>query len=380
MKKSIYKTGIYRGFRSYAMVFSTCLLVTACGSSGGSSTSAPPLSNTPPTSQQEQRIELPDTEQNSLGDALSASDAVQQMGIGINLGNTLDAPFEGDWALAGEEYYIEAFKNAGFKHVRIPITWGNHVDEASPYQIDPEFLNRVETIVNWVLSRDLIAIINVHHNEWLKSDYDNVSNLNRFDSIWMQVSARFKNAPSNLIFEIINEPRGLTEPQLNELNKRALSIIRNETSNRLVVFAGNEWSAIDRLLAIDNPDPTDPFLIGNFHSYDPWEFAGICTQSWGSDLDKQDLRDIYVQAYEWSVANNVPVIVNEFGSAKYDFQNPENVCDQSQREEYLRTHVQYAFEFGIAGTFWDDGGSFSTYDRATDSWGPEMLILTGNQR
>lgn len=372
------KSTVFNTIWSWCFVVCMGGVLTACGSSGGNSPSTAPLTNTPSTPEAEQRISLPNTEQNSLTDALSATDAVQRMGIGINLGNTLDAPYEGDWALAGEEYYIEAFKNAGFKHVRIPITWGNHIDESSPYQIDPEFLDRVETIVNWVLSRDMIAIINVHHDEWIKSEYDSVSNLNRFDSIWIQVSERFKHASSDLIFEIINEPKGLTEAQVNELNKRALSIIRNETSNRLVVFAGNEWSGIDPLLATENPDPTDPFLIGNFHSYDPWQFAGICTQPWGSDLDKENLRNIYVQAYEWSVTNNVPVMVNEFGSAKYDFQNPENVCDQSQREEYLRAHVQNAFEFGLAGTFWDDGGSFSTYDRATNTWGPEMQILTGN--
>ncbi|MCO4800203.1 MAG: glycoside hydrolase family 5 protein, partial [Colwelliaceae bacterium] len=241
------------------------------------------------------------------------------------------------------------------------------------------FLNRVEQIVDWSLARELYVIINIHHDDWFKTDYDNISNKNRFDSIWIKLSERFKEKSSRLIFEIFNEPHGLTVEELNSVNKRALSIIRNQTSNRLVVFAGNEYSNIDTLVTMDIPDSNDRFLIGNFHSYDPWNFAGICTQEWGSEQDKQALREIYQKANNWSLEHDIPVMVNEFGVAKYDFKQPENICIQSQRESYIRAHVNYAKEFGIAASFWDDGGSFSTYDRTNNTWGPEKDILIDNQ-
>jgi endoglucanase len=303
--------------------------------------------------------------------------AVAAMGIGINLGNTLDAPTEGEWALAAEEYYIQAFKDAKFGHVRIPVTWNSHVELTAPYKVDEDFMNRVELIVDWAIDRDLYVILYVHHDDWLKKDFDNIVNRNRFDSIWLQVSERFKHKSARLIFEILNEPHNITIAQLNTLNKRALTIIRNQTENRLVAFAGSEYSNLDALLAVDIPDNNDKYLMGNYHSYDPWNFAGMCVESWGTDNDKQALKAIYQKASDWSSTNNIPVTVNEFGSAKYDFEHPENICDQSQREAYIRAHVQFATEFGIAATFWDDGGSFSTYDRAEDSWGPEKDILVG---
>jgi endoglucanase len=68
-------------------------------------------------------------------------------------------------------------------------------------------------------------------------------------------------------------------------------------------------------------------------------------------------------------------MVNEFGAAKFDFTQPENVCDLDQRLDYLGHHVSLADEFGFAASFWDDGGSFSSFDRSNNTWGPEKDIL-----
>ena len=44
---------------------------------------------------------------------ISPRQAVQEMKIGINLGNTLDAyPNEGDWAPKAKQYYFSAFKRS----------------------------------------------------------------------------------------------------------------------------------------------------------------------------------------------------------------------------------------------------------------------------
>lgn len=354
----------------------TSCLILSCGGSGvtqqASTGEIVTIDDNTPT---ETLLDLPSVIQNTLVDEISATDAIANMAIGINLGNTLDAPIEGEWALAAEEYYIQAIKDAGFKHIRIPITWGNHIASEAPYEVDIDFLNRVEQIVTWALDRDLYVIINVHHDEWIKTNFASITTRNRFDSIWTQVSERFKTTSAKLIFEILNEPQQLALSDTNTLNLRALNIIRNQTSNRLVVFAGTEYSNVNKLLEVAVPDSEDAFLLGNFHSYDPWGFAGQCQNEWGSDADQEALTAIYQKAADWSKNNNIPVMVNEFGSAKYDFTQPENVCLQSQREAYITAHVANAKAFGIAATFWDDGGSFSTYNRADNTWGSEKDIL-----
>lgn len=352
-------------------------LLSACGSSGAQNQSSIPTVEQEVT--EVSQISLPVTTPYTLLDEISPQQAIADMAIGINLGNTLDAPNEGDWALAAQESYIMAFKQAGFKHVRIPVTWHEHTQLEAPYAIDADFLARVEEIVDWALAQDLYVILNAHHESWLKENYQDQKNKNRLDSIWIKIAAHFKEKPAKLMFELLNEPNGMTEEEVNEVNQRILSIIRNENPNRLAIFSGNGYTPIDALLETAIPDVQDKFLIGNFHSYDPWDFAGACKIRWGSNSDKTELRNIYQRASDWAVINQIPVMVNEFGAAKFDFTQPDNVCELSDRLAYLAHHVSLAKEFGVAGTFWDDGLSFSTYDRANNSWGPEKdILVSGN--
>lgn len=295
--------------------------------------------------------------------------SVNAMGIGINMGNTFDAPNEGDWAPVAQRRYFEDFASAGFLHVRIPVTWHEHTAQTAPYAIENDFIDRVEQVVDWALAENGYVILNAHHETWLKQDADNPALQARIDSIWRQVAERFQNKSSRLLFEILNEPVGMTQSQSDTTQSRILPIIRETNPNRLVIFTGNDYSGADRLLAAQIPN--DEHIIGNFHSYDPWPFAGQCTRGWGSDEDIAALEAIYDNVKAWSQANDVAVMVNEFGSAKYDFNKPENICAQADRLRYLKTHAELAIEHGFAGTVWDDGGSFSFYNRADGSWGEE---------
>lgn len=363
---------VIKGFKVCFLIF----LLSGCGGGSKDSSSAPvPQNNIEIVSP----IDLPITTPFLLPDEISPEQAVAEMDIGINLGNTFDAPNEGDWALPAKEAYIIAFKEAGFNHVRIPVTWHEHTTLEAPYEVDIAFIERVEEVVDWALSRDLYVILNAHHESWLKEGYQDQKNKNRLDSIWIKIAAHFKEKPAKLMFELLNEPNGMTVDEVNEVNKRLLSIIRNETPNRLAIFSGNGFTPINALLEIEVPDFQDQFLIGNFHSYDPWEFAGQCQKKWGTNEDKSKLRQIYQQASDWSLVNQIPVMVNEFGAAKYDFTQPENVCDLNERLAYLLEHVTLAKEYGIAGSFWDDGESFSTYNRSNNTWGPEKdILVSGN--
>jgi endoglucanase len=354
----------------------------ACGgSSSESDTPTTPVISQPPvtseTPEAVQPLELPDVEVVVDENPISAEIAVNEMGIGINLGNTLDAPTEGEWAPVAEEQVIIDFKEAGFKHVRIPVTWNNRTEKTAPYTIDTAEMDRVEEVVDWALDQNLYVILNVHHDDWLKKG-DNTftqENRNRFDAIWLQIVERFKNKSAKLLFEILNEPVDLTSANVDILNVRVLEIIRRTNPTRLVVFSGNDFTPLNALLAAAIPDAEDEYLIGNFHAYDPWPFAGQCLQRWGSESDKDELENIYKEAQAWSLENDIPVTVNEFGAAKFDFTAPENICELEDRLQYLESHVEFATEYGISATFWDDAGSFSSYNRATGEWGPEKDIL-----
>lgn len=283
------------------------------------------------------------------------------MGRGINLGNTLEPPFEGAWnnPLA-QEYYFDDYVSAGFSTVRIPVRWDQHTGTSVPYAVSSSWLSRVEEIVDWGLSRGLIVIINAHHEDWLKQNYS-PSNQARFDSIWTQVATHFSGKSEKLWMEIINEPQGLTRPEVDALNARVLGIIRDTNPTRIVIIAGNGWAAAADLMAAAIPD--DDYLMGYYHSYDPWDFAGLAQRGWGTTADRAAVRSTFQSVKAWSASNNLPVMMSEGGAI--------HANEHNDRMKFYAAYVEESVDAGIPFQVWDDGGDFRVYDRANRAW-PEV--------
>jgi aryl-phospho-beta-D-glucosidase BglC (GH1 family) len=283
--------------------------------------------------------------QKTVSAQISPWEAITQMQKGINLGNTLEAPYEGNWNPPAQEDYFDLYNEAGFKCIRVPVRWDNHTGTTPPYKIDETWMQRVETVLDWGLERDLFVVVNAHHDDWIKQNYTDPAMRARFDSIWSQISVRFKAKPEKLIFEILNEPYGLTKEQNDELHQRILSIIRKTNPARLVIFQGHEWGGSDELITAAIPD--DDYVIGSFHSYDPYTFGLLGEGTWGASYQVAELKDKFINVKNWSNLNNIPVFMGEFGSVRS--------CDYNSRMKHYKTYVELAQNYGFAYCAWDNG-------------------------
>jgi aryl-phospho-beta-D-glucosidase BglC (GH1 family) len=300
-----------------------------------------------------------------VGKGVSPVEAIKLMGRGINMGNTLEAPSEGAWSGGmAQEYYFDDYKQAGFTCVRIPVTWDGHTTTVPPYSVDTSWMDRVEQVVDWGLKRGLFIVLDAHHETWLKTNYTQ-ENMQRFESIWRQIATRFKNKSDRLVFEILNEPHPMSFDDLNNLNSQILTVIRESNPTRLVVFSGNEYDGYGVL--INTLIPKGDHLIGTFHYYDPYSFAGQGQGTWGTDTDQQTLANCFNQVADWSKQHNVPVLLGEFGAV--------SKCDLDSRHKFYTACVQQALANGFAFTAWDDNGDFQIYQRTTRTWNEIKNIL-----
>ncbi|MFA7709941.1 MAG: cellulase family glycosylhydrolase, partial [Candidatus Neomarinimicrobiota bacterium] len=87
----------------------------------------------------------------------------QKLNPGINIGNALEAPNEGDWGVIIEDEFFPLIKSAGFNSVRLPISWSTNSDVNPPYAISTDFMNRVRHVVDTALDNDLLVVVNVQH-------------------------------------------------------------------------------------------------------------------------------------------------------------------------------------------------------------------------
>lgn len=258
----------------------------------------------------------------------NAHQMVERMGGGINLGNTLSAPVEGNWSPAATEQYFIDIAEAGFTNVRIPIRFDTYLEEVPPFNLEETYLDRIEEVVDWALGQGLVTIIDVHGDHWFWESYSDgdpntpsEDTYNRFLSIWVHLSERFKGKSENLLFEVMNEPYfDMSFAEVSQVNKDAIAIIREQNPTRNVIITGGGANSFSALLNIDTSLLLDDdFLIPTFHYYRPYNFTSSAKVNqndyeWGSMADKETVNDEFHQVAEWAKQYDVPIFLGEFGA------------------------------------------------------------------
>ena len=284
---------------------------------------------------------------------------VDKMGRGINLGNVLSAPVEGNWSGAATEQYFIDVAQAGFKNVRIPIdffgdrTSGNtsqysisantsFTGTRADFTVSSTYLDRLEQVIGWGLNQNLVIILDFHgatlKSEFIytfdssKAEYTHPSSAKRaadlakFYAIWEQIADRFKNYSDDLIFEIINEPYfHISQTEMNALNTEAISIIRNSGGNngtRKVIITGGTKTSYEAITTIDPQIiNSDDYLIATFHYYRPFSFTKSSdyrynVNSWGSNADKTAVDNEFDEVLNWAngFSPAAAVLLGEFGA------------------------------------------------------------------
>lgn len=333
---------------------------------------------------------------------ITSMELVKDMGIGWNLGNTLDvcqADRDGDGRVnehvkEGEKVdetlwgnpkttkeLFTALKEDGISSVRIPITWRDHIDEKG--NVDAEWMDRVQEIVDYAYSQDMYVIINVHHDgggdpkfgAWIIEGVinDKAATLEKYKNLWSQIADRFKDYGDKLVFESMNEvgfdklDKKQAYAALNEFNQEFVNLVRASGGNnaeRHLLIAGY-WTDIratcEKLYKM--PEDSANRCILSVHYYTPWEFCTTnINNTWGTPAEVKQMEDLYGMLKTNFVDEGIPVIVGEYAASGNDMAS----CVL-----FIEKMVKLCSDYGIAPFYWDNG---EQVDRNTYEWRtPEFI-------
>ena len=306
---------------------------------------------------------------------ISSMALVKEMAPGWNLGNTLDAV--GGEAAWGNplttQAMIQAVVASGFRAIRIPVTWRQHFGAAPDYAIDPAWMERVRTIVDWTLDAGAYAIINLHHDggtdvakgAWIRNastDYEGV--MTQYRALWDQIAAYFQDYPDHLIFESMNEV-GFDDLKVNGAASQAAYNLFNTINGEFVTLvraSGGNNGQRHLLLAGYNTDidqsikgvklPADDRCILSLHYYTPSKFAiNGNPATWGSAAEVSTLQGQFAKVKLNYIDKGIPVILGEFGAVK--------TTEAASRVFWVEWVAKAACDLGAAPTFWDAGDEFN---------------------
>lgn len=325
---------------------------------------------------------------------LSGEELIQDMGAGWNLGNTMDGhtgftPGETVWQpYRTTKELIRSVHDMGFNTVRIPVTWGTMIDDDNNYAINEKWMSRVQDIVDYCVSLDMYAIVNIHHDGaeqtgWLRiATSDQAALEEKFAAVWENIATTFKDYDEHLILESMNEVQGVNMTVVEEnavimkLNQIFVDTVRETGSNneqRFLMVPG-KYNYIDSVCNEKNQfslpeDSVENRLIVSVHDYSPWTFCGTenthttsCNDRTIANNDKE-LKPLY----DTYTSKGIPVVVGEYGCI--------NKNNTQERAFYLEAMNRIFRKYKLVGVYWDQGWydrsqepadySFSIIDRST---------------
>lgn len=332
---------------------------------------------------------------------LNQQQITEAMGVGYNLGNSLEAskggtPSETEWGNPKlTEQFVLAAKSAGFQSIRIPVSYLSKIDDNNGYQIDSAWLDRVQEVVDYCVKNDMYAIVNMHgdgyttvEGGWLLcGSSDQTKIREKYKACWQQIATRFKDYDEHLIFESMNEefdgtyntPNRTYYENINTYNQIFVDTVRQTGGNNdkrwLLIPGWNtdiDYTVGDYGFAL----PTDQYLSSSVaagekrimisvHYYAPWEFCGTdngTVTQWGSKAtdstkkatwgDESYMASQFKKLKDKFVSQGYPVVIGEFGAINKSSADSQNtVC----RADFYQKVCYYAKQDGLIPVAWDNG-------------------------
>ena len=311
----------------------------------------------------------------SKAEAESANQFNQKMGSGINLGNALDAPKEGEWGVVLQADYFALIKSAGFSHVRVPIRWSAHAGSDAPYTIEPEFFQRVDWVVKQSRANGLKMVLNMHHYDEFENDPD--AHSKRFLAMWHQIAEHFSGEGDDVSFEPYNEPsQKIDAPRWNSIFAQVLQIMRATNPGRAVVVGPVSWNDVNQLPTLELPE--DKHLIVTFHYYSPHQFThqgaswmGPDANKWlgtkwtGSAKEVEAISTDFDKAQNWGKLHDRPIYLGEFGAYEK--------ADMDSRVRWIKEVRAQAKSRAFSDAYWEFCSGFGIYDADKKEWRGPLL-------
>lgn len=326
--------------------------------------------------------------------------------LGFNLGNHFDAfynyqgagdkflwPDETCWGNAKcTQATFTGLYNAGFRSVRIPITWLKTIGPAPDYKIDETWMKRIKEVVGFAKNAGLQVIINTHHDEdhyltdggnrgyhtWqnildaTKDAAVNAEIKEEIRCVWTNIANEFKAEGDYLIFESFNEINDgkwggsatsiAQAGVLNQWNQVFVDAIRATGGNN-----ATRWLGVPTYCASPSTKfigafklPTDPanHTMLAVHCYDPYDYTlgeSCLSKRWGHTMgnswDEQAVKDVLATLFSNFINKNIPVYMGEFGCSMRAY----NTADWRCEKYYLEYFVKACKTYGIPCFLWDNG-------------------------
>lgn len=297
---------------------------------------------------------------------LSPADQVKAMKRGVNIVG-YDPIWQDESRARFKLRHFKIIKDGGFDTVRINLYGFRQMDDNGV--LNPKWFATLDKLVNEAVEQQLHVILDMHDYERCHEDIPRCRQ--QVLTFWSQVAEHFKDAPPQVMFELLNEPNRAMDAHWNSVLVDILAVVRKTNPTRNVLIGPAFWNNIGWLDKLKLP-ADDRHIIVSVHYYEPhrfthqgatWgdpEWRKLSGIRWGSPEDYAKIEKDFDAAQAWARKEGRPVFLGEFGA--YDKAPLED------RIQYTAAVARAAEKRGWAFGYWQFDSNFIVYDIDKDAW------------
>ncbi len=288
---------------------------------------------------------------------------------------------------------FENIKSLGCDVIRLPINLFYMTSGKPDYTVDPLFFDFLDDVIDWAEELQIYLIIDNHSTDDIASKNPDLTNA--LQKVWSQIASRYKNRSKYVLYEIMNEPNGMSTQNWGAIQQQAIDAIRSVDTIHYIVVGASNYNTYNDLSLL--PQYTDKKLIYTFHFYDPFLFThqgatwvtpslaplanmpfpyrsedmpvfptslkGTWVESsynnYQNDGTVAKVQSLIDKAVTFKNTRNVPVYCGEFGVYMINSNDSDRVYWYRQVREYLEQN-------NIPWTIWDYQGGFGLFKKGSD--------------
>jgi endoglucanase len=288
---------------------------------------------------------------------------------------------------------FENIKSLGCDVIRLPINLFYMTNGKPDYTIDPLLFQFLDQAVTWAEDLNIYLLLDNHSTDDIASKNPDLETV--LSKVWIQMAEHYKDRSTYILYEIMNEPNGLTTQAWGNIQQTAIDAIRSIDTTHTLVVGPSSYNSYNDLNLL--PVYTDNKLIYTFHFYDPFIFThqganwpnpslapltkipfpfnadsmpqlpDVLKGTWiasaynnyYNDGTVAKVKELIDKAVAFQTSRNVNLYCGEFGVYIPYSRDTDRVYWYSEVQKYLE-------EKGIAWTSWDYKGGFGLFNKGTN--------------
>lgn len=129
---------------------------------------------------------------------------------------------------------FQDIKSLGCDVIRLPINMHSMTEGAPEYILDVHFLNCLDSAVNWAEQLNLHLILDNHSFHPIKVTDPGIGKI--LNKVWPQLAERYRDRSDLIIYEILNEPHGISNQLWGEIQQGAIDAIRKVDDRHTIII------------------------------------------------------------------------------------------------------------------------------------------------